>query len=386
MYEALKAALQLQPQEEGRPFMIVFLTDGQPTVGEIQTEAQLVDYVKKRARGNTRLFVFGLGYDVNTHLLDKMALQNRGDRSYVYPDEDLELKISLFYQKVAHPVISDVKVNIDGIETYDVMPGQLSDLFRGSQLVIYGRYKGAGSKAIKVSGTVNGRPVEFVYEVTFPEQAEEHVHIPRLWATARVGYLLDQLRLKGIKVASGQMPKGPEKELVDEIIRLATRYGIVTPYTALLVVEDSRRPGRPITPLHRRLREEQRGRGGGKFQGAMKEALKGLGQAVGREAVNAARAARKMRSGYFDKAAGELGHALRLEQTIRSIEGKTFVLVNGIWYDTEYREGMKTTKVKFLSEEYFQLVVKFPKLARYLSLGKRVIVCLGEQVYEVTAD
>lgn len=383
---ALDTALGQQGSEPGRPFMVVFLTDGLPTVGDMQDAASLVALAGEKAGPGTRLFAFGVGYDVNTHLLDKLALDTRGERIYVLPEENIEVKVSSFYDKISSPVMSDVAVSIEGLETYDVFPPQLPDLFRGSQLVVYGRYRGCGSKAIKLRGQVNGKPVEHVCEAGFAEKDSTHSGIPRLWASSKIGYLLDQLRLKGIDVASGRRPAGPDKEIVDEIVTLATEFGIVTPYTALLVLEDVRTGRGRESPVARRLEAEKDSPA---VADELRRAPEGFKGSTGRGAVEASQEAKKLRGGLQSlRSLGytAVGRAVDAERTIRQIADKTFILNDGIWYDSAYREGMETEKVAFLGEAYFELVQRLPKLARYLSAGARTVVCLDGTVYEIVVE
>jgi len=378
---ALEAALALQEKASSRPFMIVFLTDGLPTVGQIQGVGDLVELVSKRSEPQTRLFAFGVGYDVNTHLLDKLALQNRGERMYVAPEESIEVKVAGFYEKIACPVLSDVKVVLDGAGSYDLYPPWLPDLFKGSQLVLYGRYRGEGSHAIRVQGQVNGKQVERVYEASFPAIMKDNSSIPRLWATTKIGFLLDQLRLKGIDVAHGRRPSVADKEIVDEIVSLSTRFGIVTPYTALLVMEDEKAgPGGPATPLARRLGVDNESAPKAE---ALRRAADGLGAATGRRAVESSKEMKRLRQGFFEAESTDLGRALDVEQTIRQIEDKTFIRIGDIWYDSIFEKGTATKKVVFLSDEYFRLLADTPEIGRYLSVASRIVVCVDGKVFEI---
>ena len=175
---------------------------------------------------------------MNTHLLDKITEDTRAVSQYVLPEEDLEVKVSNFFSKIKEPVLANPTLKFTGdIRATKLYPSPLPDLFKGEQLVLVGRYSGNGDAAAIIEGTVNGRPGRFTYEVNFPEESDEHEFIPRLWATRRVGYLLDEIRLHG-----------ENAELRDEVTELARKYGIVTPYTAYLIVEDETRRNVP-TPM-----------------------------------------------------------------------------------------------------------------------------------------
>ena len=231
--DALRQALALRPGKTERPFLVIFLTDGQPTVGLTDVD-QIVAHVAQNGRG-TRVFCFGIGTDVNTHLLDKITEETKAFSQYVLPEEDIEVKVSNFVTKIKEPALMNVKITFpEGVRATQLYPAPLPDLFRGDQLVLVGRYSGKGSGKVVVEGTVNGAPRKYSYDVTFAGEAGEHEFIPRLWATRRVGYLLDEIRLRG-----------ESKELRDEVTDLARKYGIVTPYTAYLIVEDERQRGVP---------------------------------------------------------------------------------------------------------------------------------------------
>jgi Ca-activated chloride channel family protein len=240
--EALKKALALRNlprkqslRETDRPLVIIFLTDGRPTIGTTD-EDQIVTAVKRANEGRTRVFCFGIGTDVNTHLLDKITEETRAFSQYVLPEEDLEVKVSNFFAKIKEPVLANPTIKFSGdVRVTKLYPSPLPDLFRGDQLVLVGRYSGRGDAAVVLEGTVNGATRKFTYEVSFPRTEEDHEFIPRLWATRRVGYLLDEIRLRG-----------ENAELRDEVTDLARKYGIVTPYTAYLIVEDESRRNVPV--------------------------------------------------------------------------------------------------------------------------------------------
>jgi len=192
--------------------------------------------VKKCGQGQTRIFCFGIGTDVNTHLLDRITEETRAVSQYVLPEEDLEVKVSSFFSKIKEPVLANPTLKFTGdIHATKLYPSPLPDLFKGEQLVLAGRYSGKGDSAVVVEGRVNGAPKQFTYESEFPGGLVENAFIPRLWATRRVGYLLDEIRLHG-----------ENSELRDEVTELARQYGIVTPYTAYLILEDETRHDVPV--------------------------------------------------------------------------------------------------------------------------------------------
>jgi uncharacterized protein YegL len=381
--DALIAALKQFGSAE-RPAMVVFLTDGLPTVGPTNLQ-EIVRNAAAANRAGVRLFTFGVGYDVNTNLLDKLAADNRGVSDYIEPQEDLEVKVSNFFARVNYPVLSDLKLDFGGVEADLIYPRTLGDLFKNSQLVIIGRYKNDVKAAtIRLTGKVGSREQTFTFAGQhFPAERSDNSFLARLWATRRVGYLLEQIRLNG-----------ENRELKDEIIQLGTRYGIVTPYTSFLVTEDMKDIGRrdhqwDDTVGPRRSAERRRdvdamasnvppppasgqGVGGGVGSGAVR---------TGESAVAYSQAEKKMKES--DKVESPDDYLMSL----RAVADKTFKLKDDEWVDTEFKDDSQLPQVKlqFGSDEFFNLIAKEPKLAEYFALGKRVTVVYKGKVYRVTA-
>ncbi len=230
--DAFLAALNKRTSDKNRNFTVVFFTDGRPTVGEINTK-RILKNVMDRNTGNTRIFVFGVGDDVNAAMLDQIAEKTRAVTTYVREREDIEEKVSSLYNKISHPVLANLKLAVgDGVQISEVYPPQLPDLFHGTQLVVLSRFTGEGHSVIKLTGNVGNTKQEFVYEFNFPKKTEvDKPFVEDLWARRKVGYLLDQIRING-----------ESKELVDEVVTLSKRYGITTPYTSYLIVPDSPTP------------------------------------------------------------------------------------------------------------------------------------------------
>ncbi len=366
--EALLTALKEKTDAE-RPRMIVFLTDGKPTVGETEI-GTIVKNVQKSNDEKARLFVFGVGYDVNTILLDKLSEENRGTSQYVEPKEDIEVAISSFYTKVSKPVLANLKIDTGSIKTKDIYPRTLPDLFRGSQLVLLGRYADTGETVIKLTGEVNGKKRTFEDEVTFPKHSDEHDFLPRLWAQRKVAYLADEIRLHG-----------EDKELKDEIVRLGKKYGLVTPYTSFLVQEDEplavrapRRGGR----VRQLKREDRLGRQARAYSDSDKYNSAGGGIDVARTAVQESKKLQAMKQSKIVASPGEIA-----SEKIKRVSGKTFYLKDNFWVDSEYTEKTKTKDIEYGSDKYFKLLREYPELGKYFAIGTRVIVCYKGKCYRV---
>ena len=370
--QALLTAMR-QFESGDRPKILIFMTDGLPTVGVTNT-ARIVENARLARIQGLRLFTFGVGYDVNTTLLDKLAAENGGVADYVEPKEDLEVKVSNFFAKVNHPVLTDLKLDFGGIETDLVYPRDLPDLFRGSQITLIGRYRNAIEMEyvrLQLSGRSAGTNKSFLYNnLRFPLREESNDFLPRLWATRRVGWLMEQIRANG-----------EQKELRDEVVDLGTRYGIVTPYTSYLALE-SNEPGQNVT-VGRRL-ERRAG-----------TALRVTPSAPPPSAPTTANDA-QANTGFLgvqqSKRTRELREAERfdkdaLSSAVRTVGGKTFYLRDGIWIDAEFKAEARLpeTTIKFGSDEYFALLKQKPRLAEFFALGERVIVLFDGRVYRVTA-
>jgi Ca-activated chloride channel family protein len=230
---ALNKALSMRDKQEGRSFTVVFFTDGQPTLGEMKPE-KLIKEVSDKNTQNTRIFTFGVGDDVNAALLDQLADNTRAVSTYVRPAEDIETKVTSLYGKISHPVLANVRLTSSpNVRLHEVYPIQLPDLFYGSQLVVLGKYSGqGGASSVKLTGQIGSETKEFAYDVTFPEKTSQpREFVEDLWARRKVGYLLDQIRTHG-----------EQKEVMEELMTLAKRYGIATPYTSHLIVPDAPTP------------------------------------------------------------------------------------------------------------------------------------------------
>ena len=337
IHGALTSALGMMRGDD-RSEMVVFLTDGKPTIGETHTERILEDLQGARKVG-TRIFVFGVGNEVNTLLLDRVAGDNGGATTYVEPGEDIEIAVSSFYTKVASPVLEDLRLEFAGVRHSDFYPQELPDLFRGGQVVQVGRLEDTGVVDVELSGQVLGETLAFARTVDLNARGPEF--LPRLWATRKVGFLLGQIRLHG-----------EDRELVDEIVHLSKRYGIITPYTSFLILEDE-----PSAPLA----EDS-----------------GLRAESGADAV----AASEDVSSY----AGARTTTKVRSQEVRYVGEKTFYLRDGFWRDAAFDENKVSEAYRFGSEAYFVLVTERPELGRYLAVGKNVLFASGDQQYRVGED
>ena len=283
---ALQTALQ-QLQDNSRPNYVVFLTDGLPTAGETN-ESKIVDNARQRNQVRARVFSMGVGYDVNSRLLDKLARTLMGKSEYVRPNEDIETQVSRLYQRIGAPVMTDVAITIDvegispdrGAAVSRLYPKDAYDLFAGDQLVLVGRYKQGGAAKVTIRGQVDGQPQSFDFPANLVNDSADSTYafVEKLWAMRRVGEIVDQIDLQG-----------KNQELIDELVALSTRHGILTPYTSFLA-DDS-------TNLHDLALN----------RGRTEERLSRLEQEVGRDAFEQRRAKNYYQYSAQPQAAGFAG-------------------------------------------------------------------------------
>ncbi len=417
--EALRDALAMRSSDEGRTYTMVFFTDGQPTWGE-RNPQKIMENVKNKNTGSTRIFSFGVGDDVNTVLLDGLADATKAVSTYVRESEDIEAKVSSLYAKISNPVLANLKLEFgEGINVSDMYPQQLPDLFHGTQLVVFGRYTGKGHTGIKLTGQIGKQTKVFDYEIKFGEKTDGNQgFVEDLWARRKVGHLLDQIRVQG-----------PNKEVVEEVIQLAKRYGIATPYTSYLLVPDGPPPvlgGLPRPPIglpkgkhpgvpqalapaggagaapipladfakqnfrdakdvgqtrigqeNDRLREEAK-RGDKKDKEAAQIALD---QQTALQKTQDAFNGRKLHLVQQDKLGVDFAvhnNALRFQnQTIktasRNVQNRNVVEVGGVWIDDGFDAKMETVTVKAQSQAYFDILERHPAVKDVYALGNFVI-------------
>jgi Ca-activated chloride channel family protein len=442
--EALRAALMLLRNEDGRQKMVVFLTDGLPTVGETSIEtilrhvrelnggqriASLGPGTRHRALcaagkesggAQARLFCFGVGYDVNVPFLDRLADMGRGDADYVRPEEDIEVKVSAFYSKITAPILSDLRLAFDGADVYDIYPKVLPDLFQGSQLVITGRFRGEGGGTVRLTGVESdGGKETFGVGTNFGEANGSNAFLPRIWAARKIGYLIDQVRLS-------DNPAG-RQEVIDEIVRLSREYGIITEYTSFLVDEREQialgvpmlnnnfdlyyRENAQMLRTEVERRAYQNGVSGAgavnqslrskDFEKADKAASRYQTAQGGVYSLNGAQgpagAVTKAAPGNFAYAGG-LGGRGRDGGTGGFMDGGESAAVNvqavadrtfyrqkdNVWEDNSYdAKKQKLVQIQAFSDAHFALIRAVPRLAEYSSVGEEVIVRLGRNAVQI---
>lgn len=375
---ALQQAMGMVDRE--RSTVILFLTDGLPTEGETDA-ADILDNAEAAAPPNVRMFTFGVGDDVDTFLLDQLVQTFRGAGTYVRIGERIDEEVSGLYSKISAPVLTDIELDFDNMlveELYPALP--LPDLFAGTQLIVTGRYRDSGSPTITLTGELDGDRQVYRYEVDFPANAGGEVFIPRLWATRKIGALLNAIRLHG-----------EDPELVDSIVRLSIRYGIITPYTSFLIQEQDIFTQSGVEEAQTAFRDETdqafSAASGAVAVDAAESAANLADAEMPMPAMTQAPAGEREKDADGASAAGGYASGAPEGQALRYAADRTFVWRDGAWIDTLYSaDDMEPITVTFLSDAYFDLLELDPRVGEYLALGDHVLFVWDGEAYEVVPD
>lgn len=355
---ALKTSLGIF-KDEKRVKMILFLTDGLPTEGE-QDPAKISANAKGANTLNVRIFDFGVGHNVNTTLLDKLAGEHNGVSEYVKPGDNLEAAVSGFYRKIQSPVLSDLKLDFGSVKTRDLLPRKLPDLFTGGQIILAGRYDGAGKTTIKLTGAVRGGEQAFTYDVAFADAGESRdAFIERIWATRRVGDIIDQIQLYG-----------QNDELTREIVDLGVRYGIVTEYTAFLAAEETNLNDAPANYK----------KAGENWKEMKDSGAKGFNQAQSKKAGQTASQAPATNTWL-----NEQGEQVEV-RNCQTVAGKALFLKKKVWTDADITEKDEVVELKFWSDEFWKALDEKPALNAFASKNQSTAVKLDGKVYKLVKE
>jgi len=355
---ALRTGLRML-NDPARPNYVVFLTDGEPTVGE-RSEPKIIANAAQENRVHARLFAFGVGFDVNGRLLDGLAREMRGTTSYVLPNENIEAPVSALFSKIGSPMMTEVavKIDLDGGATSRIYPRQMPDLFRGDQLVLVGRYKAGGAARIALTGMAAGRKQSLSYQANFETASagENNAFVARLWAIRRIGEIIDELDLHG-----------RNQELVDELVALSQRHGILTPYTSFLADDRVQLSEVRANRMFAAAKAKDLGVVGGvagfnqrDFKGQMQNAMNVM--------------------------SGQQGAAPASQASVQQVGQKAFFKKQGGWQDSTVtaEQAQQAIRNKQFSKEYFDLAESHGGvMAQYMAFQEPVLVNLGRQTYRI---
>jgi Ca-activated chloride channel family protein len=371
-------------------------------------EMKIAANAKQANSVNARVFVFGVGFDVNARLLDRLSHDQRGQSVYVRPNENIEAHISALYTKIGSPLMTDIAVTFDFDRVIPAgtaspisrtYPRQLTDLFQGEQLVWVGRYKYGGPVKVNLTGSVVGEKRSFSFPATLVERSmdESNGFVEKLWATRRIGEIIDELDLKG-----------QNQELVTELVQLSIRHGIITPYTSFLAEENVTLAAREnfergATVLRRDLSQLD-GKAGAEqraYKGRLQAAASGAASkpapvsdragggygGLGLDKDRSEQVAKKMarakgQAAFAQNAAGEL----EVLDSVRNVGQKTYFFKEQRWQDSTVTEeqAKNAKRITQFSREYFDLAASHGgTLAKYMAFDEPVLVNLGTVTYQI---
>ncbi len=397
IHEALQTALQTSRAADD-PAYIVFMTDGRPTAG-ITDVAKIVAEAKQANKANARVLSLGVGHDVNSRLLDKLSAELFGQTIYVSPGEAIDDHVRRLYDRIGAPALTDVKltITVDGKKSAvrQLYPQEIVDVFSGDQVVVVGRYRQAGEVRVELSGQLGDAKKTFTFRDSLPDaerSRQRNQFVERLWAVRRIGSIIDEIDLHG-----------EQAELVDELVALSKKHGVLTPYTAFLADEEVALNDRVTQQAAARssLGRLQAESGADAFRqraakGVLKQAARpsssdrafgdfaapspAAGQGAGGRGQQAANA---INTGPI---AAPAKPGVAAQPAMQLIAGKTFFLRNGILIDAQATDKQiaNPEKVTQFSDRYFELVdlLKDDQKA-WLAQNQPLLVVVKEQAYQI---
>lgn len=357
---ALDAAFGVEPGRDRLP-VVVFLTDGLPTVGE--RDPDRITAEAEGRRGRYRVFAFGVGHDVNTRLLDRLSEATRGTTQYVEPGEDVERALSLLATRISHPVFTDLRIVESPVAISEWYPVHIPDLFAGETLTLLARYRGEGEGRVVIEGRRGGRLRTVATEAVFPRVQRANAGLPRLWAARKVGHLTRQL-----------WTEGETPDLVEEIRTTALRYGLPSPFTSILVQEpealvtDGVQPA--VMPMTFGAGPANRARTPGLPAGTVGAAA-GARRSTGAQAVQVAEESRRFRDAdRMDELDDLMERAASTASDQRVVAGRVLRLQDGVWTEVGVDPDAPALRVKRFGAAWFELVRLLPELESALRLER----------------
>ncbi len=203
---------------------IVFLTDGEPTSGVTDFDSIALN-MKNCNTAGIRTFTLGVGDNVCSRLLDKLALENRGEALYMHENDALEAKLTGFYESISKPLLVDLNIDWGGIKVSELYPSTLPNVYKGSQVVVVGRYEGSGIASLTLKGMLNDSPQSYPVSANFVKKSIDNKFVARVWAKTKADSLIQEMRAYG---------ETPEKKA--EVIKLSKTWQFTTAYTSFISV------------------------------------------------------------------------------------------------------------------------------------------------------
>ena len=223
MLPAIRTALKSSGSRD-HVRVVCFMTDG-----EVGNDLEILAEIQRNPQA--RVFAFGIGSSVNRFLLDGMARHGRGEVEYVGLSSEASAAAKRFYERVRTPLLTDVRMEVSGVEVTETYPRQIPDVFSAKPVVVVGRYHKSGRGIVRVHGQAAGRAWSREIAVDFPKQESKHDVLASLWARRKIDDLMNR-DLAGVQQGS------LDPETKEAITRLGLNYKLMTQYTSFIAVED----------------------------------------------------------------------------------------------------------------------------------------------------
>ncbi|XP_016394172.1 inter-alpha-trypsin inhibitor heavy chain H2 [Sinocyclocheilus rhinocerous] len=228
--------------------MIILVSDGDPTVGEIKLST-IQKNVKRVMREEFSLFSLGIGFDVDFDFLERMAMDNRGVAQRIYANHDAAEQLKTFYSQVSSPLLRSITINFPENAVNNVTQNRFDKFFSGSELIVAGKLQPSDLTTLQSFTTAAAANMDLniqteadIRELDSVLGTHQHSFTGfarQMWAYITVNQLLAERSLA---------PTASKKRRITQrIVALALEHQFVTPLTAMLVEgHDQGRPERLI--------------------------------------------------------------------------------------------------------------------------------------------
>jgi Ca-activated chloride channel family protein len=220
LLKAINRAMAL-PKQEGVSRTMVVVTDGY-----VQAEHEVFEVIQQNLE-HTNVFTFGIGSSVNRYLIEGMAKSGQGEPFIVTKAGEAQSAAQKFVQYISSPVLTDIKVDFDGLDVYDIEPPAIPDLFAQRPVIVFGKWRGTPSGTVSISGN-NGEGV-----------FRKEIFIENMLDTTRISetlnYLWARSRISRISDYNTNPQKSRKKE---DIVSLGLKYNLLTPFTSFVAVDE----------------------------------------------------------------------------------------------------------------------------------------------------
>jgi Ca-activated chloride channel homolog len=217
------ATLQFIEAADSTANIIIFLTDGQATVG-VTEDNSLIDHINQAVAEvdtNLNIYSFGIGSDVQKKVLTSISVENNGFADFLEGDV-LEERLTEFYLKIRNPVLLNTSMTFSVPVINETYPNPLPNLYQGQQMIVSGRFTEAVPIDVSLNGEAFSEPVTYSYALNLDDSVvQKYQFLPKIWAKLKIEHLLIEYYLQD-----------ESTDIRNEIIDLSLAYGVISPFTS----------------------------------------------------------------------------------------------------------------------------------------------------------